>query len=99
MVLAENGGFWPKIAVMAENNSYSRKFSYDQNFVYGQISAFLKPILTVTVFRQTFSFGHTLRGSEEGLSSQLATEREGISKGHYVQEIEEGRTFAERNRQ
>ena len=56
----KKGCFRPKIALAAENNTFGRNFSYGRNFGYGRISDFSKPFLAVTVFRQKFSFGHTL---------------------------------------
>ena len=54
--MAETSNFRPKMAVSAENHIFGR------NFGYGRISASFKLFLTVTVFRQKFSFGHTLMG-------------------------------------
>ena len=51
----------PKMSVTAENGCFWPKIPYGRNFGYSRISASLKPFLTVTVFRQKFSFGHTLK--------------------------------------
>ena len=56
----KKGCFRPKIALAAENNTFGRNFSYGRIFGWGRISDFSKPFLAVTVFRQKFSFGHTL---------------------------------------